>query len=228
VNEHLPRKRGRPKAWEIYSPAIESVRGLTAQDLRSLPTKGCNVTRLRDQHLAIAKAFAAGYSTDEVAKCFGYTACYIRDLRRSALMDEAIAQYSEDPDIKMFRLEPMQEMYQLAMQGTMLGLQQIVQHFQDANEEGKAVALKDALATVAALAGRGGLPETNQSINHNVNYGNQLNDAIRRMRGGKLIDQKPRALTSPKGEGRELHHLRASRPSEPESVRQSVERIRRI
>jgi hypothetical protein len=80
------------------SPYIRSVRPMVRADIESLrqPSARVRILKLTDSHHIMARLFASGLGTNEVAAETGYTATRVSVLRNSPAMQELIAKYRTD------------------------------------------------------------------------------------------------------------------------------------
>lgn len=222
------------------TPTVTNVRALTRDDLMVLNQDGSNqtiragvgvVTRLREPHHRVARLFAAGLRTHEVAERSGYSSARVTTLKNDPAFQELVAKYRDKVDAAF---EREQDVYmQLATQNMITAERMIAEKLEEHEENGTLPAIREALSISRDAADRFGYGKRQTNLNINADFASMLEKARARSAGAKTIEgtQTPTlpgvgsvALPSPQSSARpEVPAIEASpvHPSQPLILRRA-------
>lgn len=150
------------------------------------------VKRLRASHHKIARLAAKGLTNKEIAAYTGYTRERVGQLLGAPAMKELVALYVEKEVAK--EDEHLDPYLDLTAQNMIAAQRHIADRFEQLDEEGELMGVREALAISADGADRLGYSKTtNVKVNHS--FAEQMEKAIRR--SGKVIDVKPEKVAGP-------------------------------
>lgn len=176
-------------------PEILEIRPLTRDDLSLIVEKrepgnrsgGSAVTRFRDPHHRLARLFAAGLKTGEVAERSGYSINRVSQLRTDPAFEELIAKYREKVDAAF--VENVDEFYETATANMRVAERMIAERLEEADDEGGSpIPLKTLVDISADRMDRFGYGKRQTNVNVNVDFAKQLEDAIARSGKAKVIE----------------------------------------
>lgn len=145
------------------------------------------VKKFRDTHHMMARLFAMGYRTGEVADKMGYSISRISILRNSPAFEELVAAYREDVN-GVWRQH--QDEYMTIMNRTrMLAARMKLDQMEAAEENGEQIPLNTLLRIEADNADRTGYAKRTVNTNINLDLALKLDKAIER--SSKVIEARP-------------------------------------
>ena len=183
------RKGAVPKA----RPVLE-IRDLTRADMAEVAKpRALNVVqRFRDPHHRVARFFALGLRTKEVAEKTGYSYGRVTGLFADPAFQELIASYRNTVD-EAFK-EEADDFITMATSNMIKAQRQIAEKLDKADEDGELLPVRELVAISADAADRVGYGKKQTNLNVNVDFAAQLERAI--ARSGKTIDVTPSAMGS--------------------------------
>lgn len=166
--------QGRP----AKSPSIDNVRAISREDLAGLKrdTYDCSIKKFKDSHHMIARLYAMGLRSREVAARSGYSLNRVSTLQGSPAFQELVASYRADVD-QSWR-ESADEYFEniTAVRVTAARLLRDKLESADPDE----VSLRELVAVHADTADRTGYPKRTVAVNVNVDFAARLDQAIKR------------------------------------------------
>ena len=136
------------------------------------------VKRLRAVHHHMAMMFAMGMGTSEVADELGYCVSRVSILRNSPAMEELIRAYLDD--VTGGWQKSVVGYFGLKIKARNMAQRMIVDQMEKAEENGDEIPLRTLLALEADAADRTGYPKRSMSVNVNLDFGAQLDRAVKR------------------------------------------------
>jgi len=177
---------------------VTEVREMTAAEAKALPQRGevNNVIRIRDSHHAVAKLFAMGLRTKEVAELTGYSISRISMLRRSPMMDNLISEYRNLGNNKW--KENFDEYYNTMIRGRNTVARLTVDKLEDMEPDD--ISFRELIMVHSDFADRTGYPKRTLAVNVNVDFAAKLDKAVERTKAQKLkaIESKVITVTEPR------------------------------
>lgn len=165
-------------------PSILGVRVLVASDLEGLKRgKVEPVKSFRESHHRIARLFAMGLRTGEVAEESGYSLVRISTLHASPAFQDLIQSYRKSVD-QEWRKE-VQGYYGAIVKTRDIAARMILDKVESA-EDGEEIPLKTLVTLHADLADRTGYPKRTVALNINMDFAAQLDRAVERSRKARL------------------------------------------
>lgn len=162
-------------------------RELTRQDLTRLQEPGrgmASIQRLRASHHRIAMLKAMGWSNVKIAADVGMTRERVGQLLQAPAMADLVAQKEKE---KQAADAEAWDAYLEAKRTNMLAAERhIADRFDQLDEEGELMPVREALAVSADAADRLGYAKRTVNTNVNVDFGARLDQAI--ARSGKVIE----------------------------------------
>ena len=136
------------------------------------------VKRFRDTHHMMARLFALGFRTGEVAEKMGYSVSRISILRNSPAFEELVEAYRRDVD-GLWR-QRQDEYLELTTRAKMIAARMKVDQMEEAEENGEHIPLRTLLAIEGDAADRTGYPKGAVTTNINITLAAQLDRARKR------------------------------------------------
>jgi len=155
------------------------------EDKRPNPVK-----RLRGVHHQMARMFASGMGTSEVADQLGYCVSRVSILRNSPAMEELVKHYMEDAHQEW--LDVANIYYTNVIKRRNATERLINDQIEAAEENGDEIPLRTLLALNADAADRTGYPKRSMAINVNVDFATQLDRAVKRSE--KVLKQEGKVI----------------------------------
>ena len=170
-----------PKPLEIF----ELVKG----DLVRLyePRKANVVTKLRDSHHFLARLYASGLDTMQVARRTGFSPDRLRRLRRSPAFENLVVEYRNVVTAEW--ADTVDDYYEIAAGNMVRAELQIADKLSAAEDDPEAnpIPVRDLLAISRDSADRFGYPKKGVNVNVNADFASMLEKAIRRSGKGPQI-----------------------------------------
>jgi len=172
------------------------VRELTVEEVRLVPKARIPaVLKLRDSHHMVARLFAMGFRTGQVAERTAYALNRVSMLRNDPAMEELIASYRGTVD-EEFRANA-DEYFESAIAVRKTSMRMIRDRLEDADEKGEQLPLNQLVAIHADTADRTGYPKRKESVNLNIDFAERLEKAVKRSAQAKTIDHDPKPGPGP-------------------------------
>lgn len=141
--------------------------------------------RFRDSHHMIARLFAMGLRSGEVASRTGYSLARVSLLRNDPAFDELVSAYRSDVDEEW--RESVDEYFELISANRTISARLINDKLTEAEPDD--VSFRELVNIHADAADRTGYPKRSVAVNVNVDFAAQLDRAIKRS-----AEQRPKAL----------------------------------
>jgi hypothetical protein len=151
------------------------------------------VKRFRDSHHKMALLFAEGLRPSEIAALTGYSRERVSYFSHDPAFRELVAKYQPEA-IARTRSE-LEEARGYMTNVVVKGWRQLSEHFDQSDEEGELLPIKEIIPAVADGADRIGLGKHSTTTNINVDFAKSLEAAIRR--SGKVIDFPTKQVPPP-------------------------------
>lgn len=178
---------GRP----AKSPSVDSVRDLTAADLRGLVRTKVygKVKKFRDSHHMLARLFAMGLRPGEIAEEVGYSKVRVSTLQTDPAFQELIAHYQSLVDESFS--EKADEYFETVSSNRRIAARLINDKLNDAEPDD--VSFRELVMIHSDSADRTGYPKRQVAINVNTDFASLLDKAIQRSQQSdpKLIEHDP-------------------------------------
>ena len=177
--------------------SIGPVRDLTAEDMELLRSpdrpRAPVLRRFRDPHHRVALLIAEGLSYDEVAELTGYSKARVMQFANDPAFMELVARYR--PEAHARTRTRLDEARGYMENVVVKGWRQISEHYDQSDEVGELLPIREIIPTVADAADRIGLSKHITTTNINVDFAKSLEAAIRR--SGKVIDFPTKQVPPP-------------------------------
>lgn len=165
------------------------------------------VQQLRDSHHLVARLFAVGLRSDQVATLAGYSQVRVRQFHSDPAFQELVAEYRKQKPVQDAIYGPLDILTQIVTENTIKFARHIADRLAEADETGESLPFKEALAGFADGADRIGFGKQNTQVNVNVDFAAQLDKAIRRTAQVKEIEAKANQPTQPNPPALAYSHL---------------------
>lgn len=162
-------------------------RPLVKADLARLsePKRIPTITRIKDSHHFIAKLFAAGMDTVQVAQHIGYPYSRVRMIRASPAFEELIQDYRKQVDQQW--LANLDAYFDVTTSNMMRAELQLADRLAQAEDnDDEALPVRDLIAISRDAADRFGYGKKQTNVNVNADFASLLEKAIQR--SGKSVD----------------------------------------
>ena len=204
------------------------MRELVEADLKGLVRgKAPAVRRFRDSHHRVARLFAMGLRSGEVAEATGYSNVRISTLRGDPAFEELVVQYREDVDAD-WRNEVV-DYYANINKARDITARMILDQLVEADDAAEPIPLRTLAGIHGDLADRTGYGKRSTQVNVNVDFAAQLDKAIKRSNGVKTIDSQPGVSAALRREG-DPHEMKVINPpvaSRPDDLARGGSLLRR-
>ncbi|MBA0088872.1 MAG: hypothetical protein HRJ53_28120 [Acidobacteria bacterium Pan2503] len=145
------------------------------------------VAKLRDAHHTMARLFACGFGTGQVAAMVGYSFNRVSMIHTDPAFAQLVAEYRKSPGLEEATWGPIEALAMNYTQIAIKGSRHVLDHFEQAEEAGELVPFRQALSAVADAADRIGLGKR-ATVTHNIDFAARLDAAIKRSERAKVIE----------------------------------------
>ncbi len=182
--------RGRPRSVQVFT-----VRELTARDLETHFASGArhssSVASFRDTHHRLARLFATGLRSWEVAERSGYSYGRVCQMHGDPAFQELIAVYRAKLNEEWASRGAEEEFATLAQSNMVKAERRLADALDDDDLE---IPVNRLVAIAADRMDRFGFGKRSTQVNLNVDFAAQLDKAIER--SGVVVDGRPRLVSS--------------------------------
>lgn len=175
-------------------PEIVGVRELEFAELHSVPRAAPpSVVHLRDSHHMVARLFALGLKTGDIAARLGYSLNRVSMMHTDPAFQQLIACYREQVN-EDFRAAT-DEYFGSVVSARVKTMRMINDRLDEADASGEQLPLNQLISIHSDAADRTGYPKRKESVNLNIDFADRLERA--RKRSATVIDQAPAAQPVP-------------------------------
>lgn len=209
----ITKRMGKLREFSLREVSRDELVRLQTERRAPAPT----IQFLRDSHHAVARLFASGLRLSEIAAKTGYSYTRVQILSKDPAFQQLVAEKRKIVDEAWVE---QQDEYQEALFRNMMAAERhIADAIDEADQEGKLLPIKTAIAISRDAADRLGYGKKQTNLNVNVDFAKNLEAMLRRSGKGGAATPQPLQPPAPPTLTASVQEPPASAPEAPEARR---------